>query len=69
MAVLAYGAAEHSINVDTVVEITVSIAVRGISYLTGTLHKLFVFFNMLWHILPPPPLHFWSLWPNSHTQT
>jgi hypothetical protein len=59
MAVLAYGAAEHSVNADTVVDITVSIAVRGISYLTGTFHKLFVPFS-IFHGISSPHLSFFG---------
>jgi len=66
MAVLAYGAAEHSVHADTLVEITVSIGVRGIGYLTGTFHDFFVSFSIFHGISPSP--FFWFLWPNSHTQ-
>jgi hypothetical protein len=65
VAVLAYGAAKHSVNADTVVKITVSIAVRGIGYLTGTFHGIFISFSIFHGI---PPAFFWFLWPNSHTQ-
>ena len=60
MAVLAYGAAEHSVNADAVVEITVSIAVRGIGYLTGTFHDFFLSFSIFHGIPPPPPTFFCS---------
>jgi len=60
MVVLAYGAAEHSVNADTVVEITVSILVRGIGCLTGTFHDFFVSFSIFHGISPSSPPFFGS---------
>jgi hypothetical protein len=54
MAILAYGAAEHSVNADTVVEINLLIAVRGIGYLTGTFHDFFVSFSIFHGVFPSP---------------
>ena len=46
MTVLAYRTAEPSVNANTVVQITVSIVVRGIGFLTGTFHDFFVSFSI-----------------------
>jgi hypothetical protein len=46
MAVLAYVAAEHGVNADAIVQITVSNSIRGIGYLTGNVHDFCLFFNI-----------------------